>query len=397
MFNKIEELLTDLKQGKNVIIVDDENRENEEDIVCAAEFATPENVNFMAKYARGLICIPMTKDYTEKLGLLPMNTKNTDSHGTAFTVSIDHVDTTTGISAMERSLTAIKTIEEGSGPEDFKRPGHMFPLEAVEGGVLKRNGHTEATVDLMKLAGLKTVGLCCEIMNDDGTMARRDELIKFAEEHDLKIGTIKDLVEYRKANEKVIVRESEAELPTKYGSFKIYAYKHKFSNEHHTALVMGDVNDGEPVLCRIHSECLTGDVFGSVKCDCGEQLDEAMKKIAENGRGILLYMRQEGRGIGLINKIKAYALQDQGHDTIQANVLLGLPVDAREYYECKQIFDDLSVNRINLMTNNPLKVSSLKQYGLTIENRVPIQIKANPYDEEYLKTKKEKMNHYINL
>lgn len=394
MFNKIEELLTDLKQGKNVIIVDDENRENEGDIVCAAEFATPENVNFMAKYARGLICIPMTKDYTEKLGLLPMNTKNTDSHGTAFTVSIDHVDTTTGISAMERSLTAIKTIEEGSGPEDFKRPGHMFPLEAVEGGVLKRNGHTEATVDLMKLAGLKSVGLCCEIMNDDGTMARRDELIKFAEEHDLKIGTIKDLVEYRKANEKVIVRESEAELPTKYGSFKIYAYKHKFSNEHHTALVMGDVNDGEPVLCRIHSECLTGDVFGSVKCDCGEQLDEAMKKIAENGRGILLYMRQEGRGIGLINKIKAYALQDQGHDTIQANVLLGLPVDAREYYECKQIFDDLSVNRINLMTNNPLKVSSLKQYGLTIENRVPIQIKANPYDEEYLKTKKEKMNHY---
>lgn len=397
MFHKIEELLKDLKKGKNILIVDDENRENEGDIVCAAEFATPENVNFMAKHARGLICIPMTKDYTEKLGLNPMNTTNTDSHGTAFTVSIDHMDTTTGISAAERSLTALKTIAEESRPEDFKRPGHMFPLEAVEGGVLKRNGHTEATVDLMRLAGLKTVGLCCEIMNDDGTMARRDDLLKFAKEHDLKIGTIKDLVEYRKANEKVIVRESEAELPTKYGAFKIFAYKHKFSNEHHTALVMGDVSDGEPVLCRIHSECLTGDVFGSSKCDCGEQLDEAMKKIAENGRGILLYMSQEGRGIGLINKIKAYALQDQGHDTIQANVLLGLPVDAREYYECKQIFDDLRVNRINLMTNNPLKVSSLKQYGLSIENRVPIQIKSNPNDEKYLKTKKEKMNHYINL
>lgn len=397
MFHKIEELLIDLKQGKNVIIVDDENRENEGDIVCAVEFATPENVNFMAKYARGLICIPMTKEYTEKLGLSPMNMNNTDSHGTAFTVSIDHISTTTGISAGERSLTAIKTIEEGSRPEDFKRPGHMFPLEAVEGGVLKRNGHTEATVDLMKLAGLKTVGLCCEIMNDDGTMARRDDLLTFAEEHNLKIGTIKDLVEYRKANEKVIVRESAAELPTKYGAFKIVAYRHKFSNEHHTALVMGDINDGEPVLCRIHSECLTGDVFGSSKCDCGEQLDKAMKKIADEGKGILLYMRQEGRGIGLINKIKAYALQDQGHDTIQANVLLGLPVDAREYYECKQIFDDLGVDRINLMTNNPLKVSSLEQYGLTIENRVPIQIKPNPADERYLKTKKEKMNHYIEL
>ncbi|WP_368646006.1 bifunctional 3,4-dihydroxy-2-butanone-4-phosphate synthase/GTP cyclohydrolase II [Alkalibacterium putridalgicola] len=397
MFDKIEDLLEDLKQGKNVIIVDDEDRENEGDFVCAAEFATPENVNFMAKYARGLICMPMTKEYTKKLGLPQMSSLNTDEHTTAFTISIDHADTTTGISAGERSLTAMKTVEEGATPNDFKRPGHMFPLEAVEGGVLARNGHTEATVDLMRLSGLKPVGLCCEIMNDDGSMARRDDLLKIAEEHDLKIGTITDLIEYRKANEELIVRESKAKLPTKYGDFDIYAYEHKFTGEHHVALVKGDVSDGEPVLTRIHSECLTGDVFGSKKCDCGEQLETALEKIAEEGRGVLVYMRQEGRGIGLVNKIKAYALQDQGHDTIEANLLLGLPVDAREYYECKQIFDDLGVSRLNLMTNNPIKISTLDKYGLKIENRIPIQTKITDEDRDYLATKKNKMGHYLDL
>ncbi|GEK89366.1 3,4-dihydroxy 2-butanone 4-phosphate synthase / GTP cyclohydrolase II [Alkalibacterium putridalgicola] len=397
MFDKIEDLLEDLKQGKNVIIVDDEDRENEGDFVCAAEFATPENVNFMAKYARGLICMPMTKEYTKKLGLPQMSSLNTDEHTTAFTISIDHADTTTGISAGERSLTAMKTVEEGATPNDFKRPGHMFPLEAVEGGVLARNGHTEATVDLMRLSGLKPVGLCCEIMNDDGSMARRDDLLKIAEEHDLKIGTITDLIEYRKANEELIVRESKAKLPTKYGDFDIYAYEHKFTGEHHVALVKGDVSDGEPVLTRIHSECLTGDVFGSKKCDCGEQLETALEKIAEEGRGVLVYMRQEGRGIGLVNKIKAYALQDQGHDTIEANLLLGLPVDAREYYECKQIFDDLGVSRLNLMTNNPIKISTLDKYGLKIENRIPIQTTITDEDRDYLATKKNKMGHYLDL
>ncbi|MFO8070062.1 MAG: bifunctional 3,4-dihydroxy-2-butanone-4-phosphate synthase/GTP cyclohydrolase II [Alkalibacterium sp.] len=397
MFDKIEDLLEDLKQGKNVIIVDNEDRENEGDIVCAAEFATPENVNFMTKYARGLICMPMTKDYTKKLGLSQMSLYNTDDHTTAFTVSIDYKDTLTGISAMERSMTAVKAVKENSRPEDFKRPGHMFPLEAVDGGVLARTGHTEATVDLMRLAGLKPAGLCCEIMNDDGSMARRDDLIELAKEHQLKIGTITDLVEYRKANEQLIFRESKAKLPTKYGDFDIYAYQHKFTGEHHVALVKGDVSDGEPVLCRIHSECLTGDVFGSKKCDCGQQLDTALTKISEEGRGVLIYMRQEGRGIGLVNKIKAYALQDQGHDTIEANLLLGLPVDAREYYECKQIFDDLGVNRLNLMTNNPLKISTLDRYGLKIENRIPIQSEIHDEDRYYLSTKKAKFGHYLDL
>ncbi|WP_423188728.1 bifunctional 3,4-dihydroxy-2-butanone-4-phosphate synthase/GTP cyclohydrolase II [Alkalibacterium sp. f15] len=397
MFDKIEDLLEDLKQGKNVIIVDNEDRENEGDIICAAEFATPENVNFMTLYARGLICMPMTKDYTKKLGLSQMSLYNTDDHTTAFTVSIDYKDTLTGISAMERSMTAIKAVKEGSRPEDFKRPGHMFPLEAVDGGVLARIGHTEATVDLMRLAGLKPAGLCCEIMKVDGSMARRDDLIELAKEHQLKIGTITDLVEYRKANEQLIFRESKAKLPTKYGDFDIYAYQHKFTGEHHVALVKGDVSDGEPVLCRIHSECLTGDVFGSKKCDCGQQLDTALTKIAEEGRGVLVYMRQEGRGIGLVNKIKAYALQDQGHDTIDANLLLGLPVDSREYYECKQIFDDLGVNRLNLMTNNPLKVATLDNYGMKIEKRIPIQSKIHDEDRHYLTTKKEKFGHYLDL
>lgn len=396
MFNTIEELLDDLREGKNIILVDDEDRENEGDIICAAEFATKENINFMASYAKGLICMPMPKSYTKRLALPQMSLNSTDNHGTAFTVSVDHVDTTTGISAGERSLTAMKLVSKDAKPEDFRRPGHMFPLEAVDGGVLVRNGHTEATVDLMRLAGLEPVGLCCEIMNEDGSMARRDDLMALANLHELKIGTIADLIEYRKIKEQVIFCQSQALLPTKYGDFEIYAYEHEVSGEHHIALVMGEVSEGEPVLCRIHSECLTGDVFGSKKCDCGQQLDAAMKSIADEGRGILIYMRQEGRGIDLVNKIRAYALQDQGHDTIEANLALGFPADLREYYECKQIFDDLGVSQLRLMTNNPLKVESMNKYGLDIVERIPLQMEAFTEDESYLKTKQEKMHHYLN-
>lgn len=396
MFNTIEELLDDLREGKNIILVDDEDRENEGDIICAAEFATKENINFMASYAKGLICMPMPKSYTKRLALPQMSLNSTDNHGTAFTVSVDHVDTTTGISAGERSLTAMKLVSKDAKPEYFRRPGHMFPLEAVDGGVLVRNGHTEATVDLMRLAGLEPVGLCCEIMNEDGSMARRDDLMALANLHELKIGTIADLIEYRKIKEQVIFCQSQALLPTKYGDFEIYAYEHEVSGEHHIALVMGEVSEGEPVLCRIHSECLTGDVFGSKKCDCGQQLDAAMKSIADEGRGILIYMRQEGRGIGLVNKIRAYALQDQGHDTIEANLALGFPADLREYYECKQIFDDLGVSQLRLMTNNPLKVESMNKYGLDIVERIPLQMEAFTEDESYLKTKQEKMHHYLN-
>ena len=395
MFNTIEELLEDLKAGKNILLVDDEDRENEGDLICAAEFATPENINFMATHGKGLICMPMAKQYTEKLALPQMSLYNTDHHTTAFTVSIDYIDTTTGISAHERSLTAIKSVADDVGPNDFRRPGHMFPLESVEGGVLARNGHTEATVDLVRLAGMKPVGLCCEVMKEDGSMARRDDLLLMAKEHDLKIGTIQDLIEYRKANESLIIRESKAKLPTEYGEFDVYAYQHVFTGEHHVALVMGDVADGEPVLCRIHSECLTGDVFHSKKCDCGQQLDEALKQIAAEGRGVLLYMRQEGRGIGLVNKIRAYALQDQGHDTIEANLMLGLPVDLREYYESKQIFDDLGARRLHLMTNNPLKVESMEKYGLKVEKRIPLQVKAFAEDKDYLEVKRTKLGHYL--
>lgn len=396
MFNTIEELLADLRAGKNILLVDDEDRENEGDIICAAEFATTENVNFMASYAKGLICMPMPKSYTKKFALPQMSLNSTDNHGTAFTISVDHVETTTGISAGERSLTAMKLVSDDAKPEDFRRPGHMFPLEAVDGGVLVRNGHTEATVDLMRLAGLQPVGLCCEIMNEDGSMARRDDLLALADYHDLKIGTIADLIEYRKTQEQVIFRESKALLPTKYGDFDIYAYEHAVTGEHHVALVMGEVSDGEPVLCRIHSECLTGDVFGSKKCDCGQQLDAAMKRIADERRGILVYMRQEGRGIGLVNKIRAYALQDQGHDTIEANLLLGFSVDLREYYECKQIFDDLGVSQLRLMTNNPLKVESMDKYGLDIVERISLQMEAFAEDKDYLKIKQEKMHHHLN-
>ena len=395
MFDSVEDCLEALKRGEIVLVTDDADRENEGDCICAAEFATCENVNFMATFARGLICMPMSRAWCRKLDLPQMVVQNTDNHQTAFTVSIDAASTTTGISAAERSMTALACVKDGVKPSDFRRPGHMFPLEAREGGVLKRAGHTEATVDLCRLAGLKEVGLCCEIMKDDGTMARLDDVAAFAKRHGLKMMTIADLIAYRRKVDKLVEKVEEVDLPTDHGHFRLSMYKSRITGLEHLALVKGKVDDGAPVLVRVHSECFTGDVLGSERCDCGPQLHTAMEMVEREGRGAVLYMRQEGRGIGLENKLHAYRKQEEGLDTVEANVALGFAPDLRDYGEGAQMLEDLGISKVRLMTNNPCKVKGLDGYGIEIVERVPIVIPANALDKRYLDTKREKMGHIL--
>ena len=392
-FNTVEEALQDLRAGKIILVTDDPDRENEGDFICAAEFATTENINFMATHGKGLICMPMSEAFVRRLQIPQMVRTNTDNHETAFTVSIDHVSTTTGISAKERSMTALACVQDDAKPEDFRRPGHMFPLLAKKNGVLERDGHTEATVDLCRLAGLKECGLCCEIMREDGTMMRTTELKQLADKWGITFITIKDLQNYRKCHDKLVDRMAEVHLPTKYGDFRAYGFVNRLNGEHHIALVKGEIGDGRDILCRVHSECLTGDTFGSLRCDCGQQLASAMMQIEKEGRGILLYMRQEGRGIGLINKLRAYELQEQGMDTLDANLALGFAGDEREYFIGAQILRELGVKTMRLLTNNPDKVYQLKEFGLEIAERVPIQMEATPFDRFYLKTNQIRVKH----
>ncbi len=395
MFDSVENCLEALRRGEIILVTDDADRENEGDCICAAEFATCENVNFMATHAKGLICMPMSAQWCERLDLPQMVVQNTDNHQTAFTVSIDANATTTGISAAERSVTALKCVEDGVKPSDFRRPGHMFPLRAREGGVLKRAGHTEATVDLCRLAGLKEVGLCCEIMKDDGSMARLDDVEKFAKKHSLKMMTIADLIAYRRRNDKLVELVEQVDLPTDHGHFRLKMYRSRVTGLEHLALVKGDVAAGGNVLVRVHSECFTGDVLGSERCDCGPQLHTAMEMIEKEGCGAVIYMRQEGRGIGLANKLQAYRKQEEGMDTVEANVALGFAPDLRDYGEGAQILVDLGIRKVRLITNNPCKIKGLDGYGIEIVERVPIVIAANCHDKHYLETKRDKMGHLI--